>query len=779
MAGRSLQVSEDGIELAQKALTHRCLTQNELAKELKFSRETVSKFFRGKRVDRKYFVEICEKLNLEWDEIAAKPTTQAVQEKKLQESASDLDALVQEVREKRREKIQHQCDTMRMLDISQPVALADIYTDVNILEQLTNQQWRDISDLARGFNPESNDFDRLGLGRVRQKRIPGLDAVSHYSKLMVLGKPGSGKTTFLQWVAIKCNMGEFQPNRVPIFIRLKNFAEDIRRDDSDFRLLNYISEEFCDCGIANKLVIETILNLGEALILLDGLDEVLEKDEKEVVKQIRKFVDKYFKNQFIITCRIATNEYRFQDIGFNEVEVTDFNSGQVEAFAKKWFVAVARNSRKEGEATARRFIENLLENQPIQTLVVTPILLNLICLVFQAKEEFPSKRSKLYEQGLDILLKKWDEHKGIKRDEVYRNLSLEQKIELLTQVAAITFEKSRYFFEQSEVEQYIADYLRTFPNTQTNRLTLKQDSKAVLKSIEAQHGLLVERAMGIYSFSHLTFQEYLTAKKFVDSYDWQNLVNYITEKRWQEVFLLAVSITQHPDKLLQQMKQQVDKLVADQELQQFLKWVNQKALPTQNSCKHASYKPAAVRAYHLARAINFEIPPDYLRNILSPPFDFDITHDPYAILHNLCQFALTYNLADAFDLARISTFNLERAYYLTRIIEPEICYNLSHLMKQLEVPDLDKNIESVGQWWDANGYAWMEKLKAVIIKYRKIGHDWQFSKKQQELLQQYYNANTLLVDCLNNTEVSSQVQDEIEETLLLPIDEIEKCQQRY
>src|SRR5919199_1442031 len=384
-------------------------------------------------------------------------------------SEDALDELVQRVRQQRHAKIQDQCGTMQMLDISQPIGISDIYTDVNVLEEITSQLWREISDLLQGFNPESDDFDRPGLGRLLQSRVPGLDAVSRYSKLMVLGKPGSGKTTFLQWVAIKCDLGEFQSDLVPIFIRLRNFAEDTKRNVSSFRLWNYINEEFVSCGIADKSVIKTILTQGKALILLDGLDEVSDEDGYEVVRQIRRFAEKYFKNQFIITCRIAAQQYRFQ--GFTDVEVADFNKEQVEALAKKWFVAVARNNWEEGEATAKRFIEKLNQpvNQRIRELAVTPILLNLTCLVFKAKGEFPSKRSKLYEQGLDILLVRWDESRGIQRDEVYRNLSLERKIELLSQIAAITFDKSSYFFEQGKVERYIADYLRTLPNAQNDR----------------------------------------------------------------------------------------------------------------------------------------------------------------------------------------------------------------------------------------------------------------------------------------------------------------------
>jgi predicted NACHT family NTPase len=588
MTGRSLQASPKGIQLAKQALITKRLRQKDLIGFVCQSRQPIGNFFTGKPVDREIFVGICERLGLNWQEIADLPKVGLTSPPAplLQGEGSpvppfasregglglaypnsiDIDSVVQQVRQQRHDKIQYQCGTMRMLDIAQRVDLSDIYTDVNILEEIPSQQWREISDLLQSFNPESDNFDRQGLGKVHQLRVPALDAVSRYSKLMVLGKPGSGKTTFLQWVAIKCNLGEFQLNRVPIFIRLKNFADDTRRNDSEFRLLNYISEDFVSCG-ADKSVIETILTQGKALILLDGLDEVSEEDDNEVIPQIRRFIEKYFKNQYIITCRIAAQNYRFTQEKFTDVEVADFKSEQVEAFAKKWFVAVAKNDREKGEATARQFIEKLSqpENQQILELAVTPILLNLACLVCKEKGEFPSKRSKLYEQGLDILLVRWDESRRITREDADPNLSLEHKIELLSQIAAITFEKSHYFFEQSEVEQCIADYLRSLPNTKTDRATLQRDSKEILKAIEAQHGLFVERARGIYSFSHLTFQEYFTAKYFVYNLNPQSLQvfsNKIINKSWHEVFLLAVGIVQNADLLLLSMKQQIDSIVA-------------------------------------------------------------------------------------------------------------------------------------------------------------------------------------------------------------------------
>ena len=99
------------------------------------------------------------------------------------------------------------------------------------------------------------------------------------------------------------------------------------------------------------------------------------------------------------------------------------------------------------------------------------------------------------------------------RNDSYRDYATPE--DLLSQIALITFEEKNYFFKQKTVEGYIVDFISNLQNTPTETNELKKDSEAILKSIEAQHGLLVERAKSFYSFSHLTFQEYFTAKEIM------------------------------------------------------------------------------------------------------------------------------------------------------------------------------------------------------------------------------------------------------------------------
>ncbi|WP_339381462.1 NACHT domain-containing protein [Brasilonema bromeliae] len=576
---------------AQAALIRNSLTQQALAEELSISRQPVSKFFQGKPVDRYIFVTICEKLGLEWDEIASFCSLPDVDDAA---STSQIESLVQTVREKIHDNIHRRCNIIRLLDKEQPVRLESIYTDINILERVTGRRRLSLAEL----------HDNCDKNNIYQKRVSGLEAVRHsvgrvprlegsavsasarpegereaspfgaavpqaqeipvrverYNKHWIWGKPGSGKTTFLKWIATQCNLGQFLCNAVPIFITLKDFAQT--RDQPS--LLDYITAQFEECGVVEPQAVLTLLSRGRSLLLLDGLDEVRKTELNRVLQEIRNVSSRFCANYIVITCRIAALEYTPEE--FTEVEVADFDDQQIADFAAKWF-------QNQDTLKAEHFVQRLFANQPLGELATHPLLLTLLCLVFEETGDFPTHCSQLYQEGLDLLLKKWDAKRGIERNQVYKQLSRQHKEDILSQIAWTTFERGEYFFKQSAVEQGISHHIQTFPEVSTFFETLQVDSEDILKSIEAQHGLLVERARGIYSFSHIIFQKYFAARKIVASPPshaeeaFQNLVYHMNEKRWREVFLLAVEMLPNPDYLLQLMKRQLDNLVAGDETQ--------------------------------------------------------------------------------------------------------------------------------------------------------------------------------------------------------------------
>lgn len=101
-----------------------------------------------------------------------------------------------------------------------------------------------------------------------------------------------------------------------------------------------------------------------------------------------------------------------------------------------------------------------------------------------------------------------------------------------------------YFIPERILTKQIEQYIEHLPGFKPEELDV--DSHAVLKSVEAQHGIFVERANRVHSFAHLTFQEYFTAKYIVDNAregTLETLVNeHLYDDKWKEVFLLVAGM---------------------------------------------------------------------------------------------------------------------------------------------------------------------------------------------------------------------------------------------
>lgn len=428
--------------------------------------------------------------------------------------------------------LEERYNTVRVFGMDKPLPLREIFVRVNVLEKITARQRISIDDLRSQF--ESN---RRSFGTAI-KTMDGLAVANELAKFIVLGKPGSGKTTFLKFLALQSLDGRLKQKRLPIFVGIRDFA------DSGKTLFEFINSQFDLCHLPNAMPFVTrILNRGKCQILLDGLDEVNTERRDEVIKELYDFTEKYGNNQIVLSCRIAAYNHWFDK--FTDVEIADFNETQMRNFVHNWF-------RGEPEVVEQCW-QKLNENRRIQELGTNPLLLTLLCLSFNEAMDFPQNRAELYREAIHAFLKKWDSSRRIKRDEIlYRGLTAMRKESLFARIAAAAFENDEYFFPQRKLELWLLDFIQHLPRVR--REAPEPDGEALLKEIEAQHGIFVERASRIYSFAHLTFQEYFTARYLVANAvkgTIQRLVaHHLTDDRWREIFLLTAEMLDDASQLL-------------------------------------------------------------------------------------------------------------------------------------------------------------------------------------------------------------------------------------
>ncbi|TRU04184.1 MAG: NACHT domain-containing protein [Microcystis sp. Msp_OC_L_20101000_S702] len=452
---------------------------------------------------------------------------------------------------------------IKVLKMSKPMDLESIYVNVKCLGNLVRDYYdENLENKYRESKQRRFNFRDDG-------KKDGLLLANQEQYLMVLGDPGIGKSTFLRKVgleALKGNKDSYQHSLTPVLLELKNFKEN------EINIQALIEEEFKICGFPNvEKNISNKLEKGELLILLDGLDEVPTANVNNVIEKIKDFVDRHHKNRFILSCRTAARTHLRQ---FTDIEIVEFDDQQIQSFIEHWFSSELDRKNE----TAKNCWELLQkkEYKSAKELAHTPLLLTFLCLVYDENQSFPTNRSRLYQDALRILLEKWSAEKRLpNRGLVYENLSIEQEEILLSEIAYQNFVADKLFLEKREVVKQIKDHLKQNLNAPQHL-----DGEKVLKTIEIEQGILVERARDVYSFSHLTLQEYLTAQYIYDNDLIEEAVkNYVTETRWQEVFLLVAGLMRgKADKLLLAMEKEAHnylKTPLGQKLVPILQWADE------------------------------------------------------------------------------------------------------------------------------------------------------------------------------------------------------------
>ena len=339
--------------------------------------------------------------------------------------------------------------------------------------------------------------------------------VPQFHRIAIIGAPGSGKTTLLQHLTLtyaQNKQGQQQPQApklFPILLYLRDWRDHIAREERQPDLATLIVQQQSLSHLKpSKDWFEEKLRHQPCLVMLDGLDEVADENQRKAVSRwVNQQIQAYPQARFLLTSRPFGYKSAPVEAVSSILEVCPFNLSQVKQFIQNWYLQQkildiknrgkgTEEIQQEAQQQAEDLIDRIQDSPPLAAMVLNPLLLTMIATVHCYKGELPRDRVKLYEEICHLLLGGRQEAKGIED-----RLTASQKQGVLQVLALALME--------GKIREFTAELGSSLIQGQGELGDADFTPQQFLEDLENVSGLLVEREAGFYEFAHKSFQEYL------------------------------------------------------------------------------------------------------------------------------------------------------------------------------------------------------------------------------------------------------------------------------
>jgi formylglycine-generating enzyme required for sulfatase activity len=407
------------------------------------------------------------------------------------------------------------------------------------------------------------------------RRLSAMEIAILRPRQVLLGEPGSGKTTFLYFIAHALATGDegslsrwpaAQRDHLPILVHLRELAPWLGASGADPEtdagllwdfLLHDLRER--NLGFLDEVLREEV-EQGRFVLLLDGLDEIPAELASSVSRSIEDFEEDHPAGRYLISSRTLAYQSlasRLPEYRFPVATLSPLSQERIDRFIDAWYAAIAgaagigRHLSREQAARLREAVRR----PGLRAMAGNPMLLTVMALVHAQRGEVPEARAQVYEQALGILL--WRRERQRRGNEPRLTDLLRaagrDRIDLIMLLERIAFGVRggrRDGWLETEgcdpVSGIGEDALIEIVRGLHPEKHLDWGQK-VVDLLKLRSGLIAETQPGALCLPHRGLQEYLAGSYLAHSPDFAaDAAGLVEERRtWRETILNAVGFLVH------------------------------------------------------------------------------------------------------------------------------------------------------------------------------------------------------------------------------------------